>query len=312
MKERRLGTSRVTDEARFLRELDDAIRAFSFEREISDGKHRLKIPGHRSIPFWAPRKQRLFGPHRPSSDMYEPVATAVMSYLMREFRPRTMFDVGGATGYFNFIAASAQAVDATVHAFEMRPDWFALAEEKLAGEDWCRGRVFNHLVGVSDRRVGVKTIWYSKTDLYETKPDPSQYREAWWRRLKRRLKGKADVATLKSADILITSLDDLAREHGAPELIKLDVDGYEAMALPGAAELLNGSPLPFVQFELHKNERLKRFGTSRRELMSFLFERGYRAIAFSDPDDCKGTRIEKVTIDSPEIELERTSFFLMY
>lgn len=308
-------TSRIlegfTDEDQFLRELDTFLHEFKMQREIRGQAHRLKIPGHESIAFWPAKKQKLLSRKAPSADMYEAVTTAVMSFLLHRFKIGTVYDIGSYSGYFAMVAASKTGSTSTVHAFEMDPNRSGNIGRTLQGEPYAQGRVHNHLAGMSDHEEGERTVWHSRTDFYETKPEEHEYRESIWRRIKFRMRGIKDRDALHESQVLVTSIDTFGDRFGAPDLVKLDVDGYEAKVIPGALRTFR-EKRPFLLFELHKTERLERLGATREGLMKMLFDCGYRAATFSDHHDTEKAKVERVTPDSPAVHREKTDLFLLY
>jgi FkbM family methyltransferase len=82
------------------------------------------------------------------------------------------------------------------------------------------------------------------------------------------------------------SIDDLCRQYGAPDVLFIDVEGFECHALAGAVNTLKSSPDCFV--EVHTGAGLEKFGTVR-ELLSFfprerysLFVRDESQASFSE------------------------------
>jgi FkbM family methyltransferase len=72
--------------------------------------------------------------------------------------------------------------------------------------------------------------------------------------------------------VSVTTLDDLAREHGIPDLVKLDIEGFELEALRGAASLFGKTEMFLLETALFS------FGMDRPtlpDIVAFMRERGY-------------------------------------
>jgi FkbM family methyltransferase len=74
-------------------------------------------------------------------------------------------------------------------------------------------------------------------------------------------------------EVRAVSVDDLAAEYGAPDVLFIDVEGFECELLRGAQKTLTSRPDCFV--EVHVAAGLEKFGGSVSELLS-LFPSGYR------------------------------------
>ena len=84
-------------------------------------------------------------------------------------------------------------------------------------------------------------------------------------------------------------------ESHKPNLLKIDVEGYEAEVLKGAKRIL--STKPKIVLELHNKKRLKKFGTSAEEVFSLLRLENYQTWILTEqgekPVPYKGERIER-------------------
>lgn len=89
---------------------------------------------------------------------------------------------------------------------------------------------------------------------------------------------KDTVAGAQVETIPVTTLDKDAEEKGlpAPDLIKIDIEGWELQALKGATRLLRTFG-PALYLEMH-GETLAEKRRKVAEIVSFLEETGYRAI----------------------------------
>jgi len=63
------------------------------------------------------------------------------------------------------------------------------------------------------------------------------------------------------------SIDDLSREYGTPDVLFIDVEGYECQTLSGASETLESAPDCFV--EVHVGAGLEKFGSVSKVLSFF-------------------------------------------
>lgn len=96
------------------------------------------------------------------------------------------------------------------------------------------------------------------------------------------------------------SVDDLAARFGVPDVLFIDVEGFECELLRGAQKTLAAKPNCFV--EVHVNAGLEKFGGSVDEVLS-LFPSGYQF--YAAVPDCP---FEPFQADSPVL---RDRFFLV-
>jgi FkbM family methyltransferase len=80
------------------------------------------------------------------------------------------------------------------------------------------------------------------------------------------------------------SVDELAREFGRPDVLFIDVEGFECEVLKGAPETLRHCPDVFI--EVHSGCGLERFGGSREEILN-TFPRDRYTIFATDGDSPK-------------------------
>jgi len=68
-------------------------------------------------------------------------------------------------------------------------------------------------------------------------------------------------------EVTAVSIDDLSREHGGPDVLFIDVEGFEEQVLSGARETLRPRPDCFV--EVHVGAGLEKFGASAQSVLAF-------------------------------------------
>ncbi len=76
------------------------------------------------------------------------------------------------------------------------------------------------------------------------------------------------------------SIDGLASEYGSPDVILLDIEGYESRALEGAKETLNSNSDWYV--EVHSGCGLESFGGSSPEVIQIFRDHGYKLYCQTD------------------------------
>ncbi len=96
------------------------------------------------------------------------------------------------------------------------------------------------------------------------------------------LNGSVDErASAGTVEVPAVTVDELAREHGEPALVMIDVEGYEARVLDGARQTLGNGRTSFL-VEIH--EELADFGGSAAEVAG-RFEGFRRFVAVEDDDE---------------------------
>lgn len=234
-----------------------------------------------------------------------------MSFLLDAYDVRSVFDVGACEGVLSHILATYRARPITVHAFEMNRDAYAQLEMKSVDPGVVPGRIIPHRAGMSDRHEGERAIWFSRTAMFEDEPHPSQYREALHRRLKFALRGQFNRDKLHKETVLLTTIDQMVRTHGAPQMIKIDVDGYEGKVLNGAGAVIK-SHRPLILLELHKDELLARTGWTRARVADFVFDAGYRVAHIKNHNRDAAPDFVKVGRGDRVFDVQSTMHFLCY
>jgi FkbM family methyltransferase len=172
----------------------------------------LRIPIH-------PRGEKFYW-----TGAYEP---EVQSALMRLLRPGMSFwDIGAHAGFMTLLASRLVGERGVVHAFEPAEPTRQRLLVALRANDTTN-------VLVHDVAVGAES---GTTRLY------SHGSSSMWTTV-------AELGEAPAGDVAARTLDELAEELGAPDLIKVDVEGAETDVLRGGSTLLaSGRSKLLVEF----------------------------------------------------------------
>ena len=147
---------------------------------------------------------------------YEPFETSLLS---AEIRPgMTIVDVGANIGYYTLLFSKLTGDQGRVYAFEPEPQNFSLLQQNLARNQRTNVVALNR--AVSDR-AGESFLYLSTENYGDHQAYPSE-------------DGRRKVP------ITMTRLDDCVK--GPIDLIKMDVQGFEAHALNGMEAVIAASP----------------------------------------------------------------------
>ena len=275
-------------------EIADHLASVSILGSRNENCEVLLIDGHLPIA-WPTTAAR----HR------EQTVILLLSFLISKLRPRVFFDIGSASGDYTCVAVSHAASPPHVHAFDMRQEAHALLRERI-GEAGLDRLVTTHMAGLSETHEGEKDLWFARTRLFEHEPEKNEYQESVWRRLKFFLLNRHRGPVKTRAEL--TSIDHVAASRGiVPDLLKIDVDGYEGKVLRGGIQTLSRHRPP-VMLELHKDKLLN--GEKRGDVVGIMLDIGYEALFLTDHHDPKACEIVPVDRHHPLVARQETDFIL--
>jgi FkbM family methyltransferase len=156
-------------------------------------------------------------------------------------------DVGAHIGYFALAAARAVGPGGRVLAFEPDQENLALAQANAERN------------GIDNVELLPQVVWRDAAPVTFARDDGHPIRTYG------RVADRGDT-------VAATSLDTAAEEHGAPALIKIDVEGGEEDVLTGAEAVLRDRR-PVVVCEVHMEGG--REAARLQRVTRFLEERGY-------------------------------------
>jgi FkbM family methyltransferase len=156
----------------------------------------------------------------------------------------TVFDVGANFGYYGLLAAQkASKKNSTVVLFEPNPALLPYLTKTL-NVNWLHEQTSIAAVAVGDR-AGTMTLTVLDDYVGSSTLLPPE-------NLERRMGEKMDLSRRHDETVTVVTLDDWAAERGisAVDLIKIDVEGFEAQAYAGMSQLVAASPelTLFVEF----------------------------------------------------------------
>ena len=224
--------------------------------------------------------------------VHEPATIAAFLTVARARRVSTVYDIGALFGYFSLVAQQL-FTGTRVIAFEMHAGVIKPLMRNVPN------LLCIHGVVTDNTRWKVK-CWVSGFNIYE---EP----EGGWDRLAEvpgAMKERGENNRGRGFhQIDFVTLDDVIAECKlpAPDLIKIDVEGYQAKAINGALGTIREHK-PIIVLELHDPEKLARFGTTNRDTVQPLFDLGcYQAYWCGNFRD-KDARFESVTEMGPKNE----------
>lgn len=239
----------------FCDELNTAVQAVK-----RLGRVRFEIDLGPGAEGWIRRKHA-------NGAVHEPGTIAAFLAVSRRQDCKVIWDVGALYGYFTLVAVGIFQKAADITAFEMHEGCI----RPLLRNVLSPGIRVVH-AAVSDRDEHNVKIWVSGFNIFE---EP----EGGWGNLDK-IPGAMKERGLNNrsrfySKVDFLTLDSWGSRYGAPDLIKIDVEGFQAKAVQGALGMLK-ERRPIVIIELHDPEKLARFGTTNKATVQPFYDLGYR------------------------------------
>lgn len=185
---------------------------------------------------------------------WEPEETNIIKLILR--KGDVLLDVGANVGYFSLLAAHLVGDHGKVYAFEAQPSLCAQLESNLTLNGLCNVEVLNVAVAdrISDLVIEDVSALGNRGAAMLIPRGP-----------------KIPVITVKG-----TTVDDFCRSRGISKvnLVKMDIEGSEMLALRGMNLLLSSPDAPDLLCEINE-PLLNRMGSSGDEVRSYLRSLGY-------------------------------------
>lgn len=161
----------------------------------------------------------------------EPKMAALFAAVLDTCPIAAFWDVGAHIGYYSWLVHSLQPA-ARVLAIEPDPTNVALLRQTQA-----------YAPAVQVLNVAVSRSDGSATFLRDAVTGTTGTLETGGPTFNERHYGESRI----SMDVRTRSLDSLLQEYGAPDLVKIDVEGHERAVLDGAAAVLAAQPIVFIE-----------------------------------------------------------------
>ncbi len=203
--------------------------------------------------------KHYFFPRYANGVIHEPSVTKEMVKNLKN--SKVFVDVGAHLGYFTCLAGKILQ-DGVVDAFEVEKNAFALLKKNL--EINQLNNVNIHNVAVTDKKGSIKIPLKSTPSPFFSIAKSGQESD--------------------SIEVETISLDEFySKKDYKPDVVKIDVEGAEMQVLQGMKNLLVTRDLVLF-IELHGNV-LPEFGSSSKEVINFLIDKGYLLYEFENPHD---------------------------
>ncbi len=169
--------------------------------------------------MWVDTRDRVLSTHLLGEEIWEPAETA--AFLTHAREGMCVFDVGANIGYYTLLAARAVGPSGRVHAFEPEPHNFEFLTRNIAENRFTNVRPVN--AAVSNER-GVVRLHLDDANF------GAHSFEA----------GSVPTPSGRSLEVETVRLDDFVEEARSVEagvLVKIDVQGAEALVIEGGSRL---------------------------------------------------------------------------
>lgn len=193
--------------------------------------------------------------------VHEPGTIAAFMAAALHKEPNQIYDVGAHFGYFTLLASTVLHAD-KVTSFEMHAGIYDI----MCRNAWGR-KVRPINAAITDRTEKAVPIWISGFHIFEEPAEGWEFLKDNHDAQKHQGKGMTKVDFL--------TLDDYCKDHAPPDIIKIDVEEYQAKAILGGMKTF-AEHRPVIIVELHDTEKISRMGITNASTVKPLFDLGYR------------------------------------
>ncbi len=242
------------------------------------------VPDHADLPegtvFFDPQDPVLSG--AVSLGQYEPKTTSIFRSLIAE--GMAVVDIGANLGYFTLIAAGKVGPSGKVFSYEPDPHNFALLKKNIDANNFRQAMAIP--LALSDQ-AGTRELFFGDNQCTLSFAD-------------KRGAGRSET-------VQTDTLDNSLKAFGSPriDIIKMDIEGAEPIALEGMKETIARSPKLAMLFEYHPNA-IERIGLSPLAFLKRIEELGF-ALSVIDEDSGTSTSIQDITAFAESLKEKEAS-----
>jgi FkbM family methyltransferase len=211
------------------------------ENSIKFSASTIKVNERNASSNWI-RSKHLNG------DVHEPATIAALLYIASKGNRQIdcFYDVGALYGYFSLISNKIFK-KLEVYSFEMNPhSYLMLKNNIISNNDAKNFKLIN--IGLSNHSKLNAKVKVNGFILDENGADT------------------LDLLTVDKFSFLTNS---------KPDLIKIDVEGYQTKIIPGAINVIQ-KYRPYIIAEFDNLQTMLRLGATNKEVFTPLFELGYK------------------------------------
>lgn len=196
----------------------------------------------------------VIGRHLYKYRRYEPILAQTLETQLDWSSPAVMVDVGANIGWYSLLVSRLSRGACRVFAFEPDPRNFALLESNLALNDTRNVKAFNLALGESAATLQLHRYDHDNAGRHSL----------------------LELHDGASVPVQVVSLDTLWSERRLPDgpirLLKMDIEGYEVIALRGAHSVLSRCEWVLIE---HSPAYLEKSGFGIDALIDLMHAAGF-------------------------------------
>ncbi len=203
--------------------------------------------------------------------VYEPYESALFRDTITP--GMTIVDIGANIGYYTVIAAGRTGEVGRVIAFEPAPENYATLQKTISANNFPHVDI--HQMAIADKK-GTLSL-----NLYESNKGKHSL-----------VKGSDEAKGFStSVQVETTTLDAFLMEHGITnvDVIKMDIEGAESLALEGMRETLRKARYMFMEFT---PSAIRKVGHDPKDVLMQMRESGFTIYAIHERTKSKDLVVE--------------------